>query len=54
MLRKLTMGVGGNYPLSLLRINSLEALWQADSPKGSFQEGFGLDSGLDEEARRRV
>ena len=24
MLRKLTMGVGGNYPLSLLRINSLE------------------------------
>lgn len=24
MLRKLTMGVGGNYPLSLLRINSQE------------------------------
>jgi hypothetical protein len=24
MLRKLTMGVGANYPLSLLRINSQE------------------------------
>ena len=24
MLPKLTMGVGGNYPLSLLRINSLQ------------------------------